>query len=137
MVEGWWQHARRAAAVARRAAMPACCMRLARHILATHWGIVLALGLATLLRLYHLEQSQFFDDQAGLMSLAHQAVVSGALPVTGIRSSIGTLNPPLSIYLLLPAALFTSNPWISLVALALWNVLGVLLLYVFTLHYAG
>lgn len=108
-----------------------------KRILMSHWGLWLALSLALVLRLWHLEQSQFFDDQAELMALAHQAVVSGALPVTGILSSIRTLNPPLSIYLLLPVALFTSNPFPSLVALALWNALGVALLYLFALRYAG
>src|SRR5262245_13292427 len=131
MGEAWGQRRHRVAAIAARRGVSTRAMPALRRILLRHWGLFLALGLAVVLRLWHLEQSQFFDDQAGLMTLAHQALVYGAVPVTGIRSSIGTLNPPLSIYLLLPAALFTSNPLPSLIALALWNVLGVALVYRF------
>ena len=71
------------------------------------------------------------------MTLAREAVLRGALPLTGILSSIGTLNPPLSVGVLLPTALFTKDPLPAVVLLALWNVLGVALLYIFTLRYFG
>jgi Dolichyl-phosphate-mannose-protein mannosyltransferase len=102
-----------------------------------HWELWLAVALAALLRLWHPEQSQFLDDQAALMTLARDAVLRGAAPLTGIPSSIGTLNLPLSIDVLFPVTLFTRDPLLAVVLLALWNVLGVALLYIFTLRYFG
>lgn len=97
----------------------------------------LAVALAAFLRLWHVDFSQFLDDQAGLMRLARESVLRGALPLTGIRSSIGTLNPPLSVYILQPFALFTADPLPQVIALALWNVLGIALCYIFALRYFG
>ncbi len=111
--------------------------RLQHIAILRHWEFWAAIVLATALRLWQLRNSQFFDDQAELMTLARQAVLYRAIPVTGIRSSIGTLNPPLSIYVLLPFALITRDPFPSLLTLALWNVLGVALFYLFALHYGG
>ncbi len=110
---------------------------VAREQWPRHWEFWLAVALAALLRLWHPEQSQFLSDQVGLMTLAREAVLRGALPLTGIQSSIGTLNPPLSIGVLLPTALFTKDPLPAVVLLALWNVLGVALLYIFTQHSFG
>lgn len=97
----------------------------------------LALALAAALRLWHLELTQFLDDQTYLMRLARGAFLHGALPVTGIPSSIGTLNPPLSVYLIMPFAAFTADPFPSVVVIALWNVVGVGLAYIFTWRYFG
>ncbi|HEX6122656.1 MAG TPA: hypothetical protein VFY89_05825, partial [Ktedonobacterales bacterium] len=71
------------------------------------WLILLA---AALLRLWSLDHAQWLDDQAQLLALARDAWLRGALPITGIRSSIGTLNPPLSVYILMPFFLFTKSP---------------------------
>ncbi|MGZ3585607.1 MAG: glycosyltransferase family 39 protein, partial [Ktedonobacterales bacterium] len=57
--------------------------------------------------------------------------VRHALPVASIPSSLTTLNPPLSIYLLIPFALLGTNPLPAMIAVALWNVLGIALCYVF------
>jgi 4-amino-4-deoxy-L-arabinose transferase-like glycosyltransferase len=96
------------------------------------WAIVLV---AALLRLWLLDHSQWLDDQAQLLTLARDAWLHGALPITGIRSSIGTLNPPLSVYILMPFFLFTKSPLPALIGLALWNIFGVALCYIFALRF--
>jgi 4-amino-4-deoxy-L-arabinose transferase-like glycosyltransferase len=96
------------------------------------WIVVLV---AAFLRLWFLDHAQWLDDQAQLLTLARDAWLHGALPITGIRSSIGTLNPPLSVYILMPFFLFTKSPLPALIALALWNIGGVALCYVFALRY--
>jgi len=96
------------------------------------WVIVLV---AALLRLWLLDHSQWLDDQAQLLTLARDAWLHGALPITGIRSSIGTLNPPLSVYILMPFYLFTKSPMPALIGLALWNIFGVALCYIFALRF--
>lgn len=96
------------------------------------WIILL---IAALLRLWHLDHSQWLDDQAQLLTLARDAWLHGALPITGIRSSINTLNPPLSVYILMPFFLFTKNPLPALIGLALWNIFGVALCYLFALRF--
>jgi hypothetical protein len=102
-----------------------------------HWELWLALALGTLLRVWRLDLTQFLDDQTGLMVLARQGILRHALPITGIPSSIQALNPPLSIYLLMPFTAFSANPLPVVVVLALWNVLGIAVCYVFALRYFG
>lgn len=97
---------------------------------------LLVLVVAALLRLVLLDQTSFLGDQAELLFLARSALAHHALPVTGIRSSIGTLNPPASIFLLLPFALF-GDPLGATVATALANIVAVLLLYCLTDRYVG
>ena len=104
---------------------------------ARHWEFWLALALGAALRLWRLDLTQYLDDQTRLMVLARASVTRGLIPLTGIPSSIHTLNPPLSIYLLLPFAAFTANPMPVVISVALWNVLGVALCYIFTLRYFG
>ena len=104
---------------------------------ARQWEFWLALLLAAVLRFWRLDLTQFLDDQTGLMTLARTATTHGLIPLTGIPSSIHTLNPPLSIYLLLPFTAFTANPMPIVISIALWNVLGVALCYIFTLRYFG
>lgn len=96
--------------------------------------LVLAVGAA--LRLTLLGQTTFLGDQAELLALARSAAIHHSLPVTGIRSSIGTLNPPASVYMLLPFALLGDPRWATL-ATALVNVVAVVLLYFLADRYVG
>lgn len=100
------------------------------------WDFALVLVLAAALRLAFVGDAMFLGDQAQLLSLARSALDHGALPVTGIRSSIGTLNPPASIYLLLPFAAFGDPLWATL-ATALANIAAVAMLYAVANRYAG
>lgn len=98
------------------------------------WLIV---ALAAALRLWHIGVSLFLGDQAELMRMARLSIRDGLIPVTGIPSSIGTLNPPASIFALLPFAALGSDPLPAVIATALWNVLGVGLAYLFARRYFG
>jgi hypothetical protein len=102
-----------------------------------HWEFWLILVLGGFLRLWHLDVAQFTfaNDQSDFMTLARGIVTVHALPVTGIVSSITTLNPPLSIYLVMPFALFTPSPLPAVIFIAVWNTCGVVLCYVFALRY--
>lgn len=111
--------------------------RMLRFVWLRHPEFWIAVALATLLRLWHIDLSAFLSDQAELMQLARGAWAHGGLPVTGIPSSIGTLNAPLSVYLLMPFALFDKNPLAATISIALWNVAGVALCYIFAHRYFG
>ena len=121
----------------------AYAMPAAEEAASTTWRWVrypefwLALVVGAVLRLWGLSSTQFLDDQASMMTLAREAVLRHALPVASIPSSIHTLNPPLSIFLLLPFTLLGTDPLPAVIALALWNVLGVALCYIFARRYFG
>ena len=108
-----------------------------RWVWARHWEFWLALALGAALRLWRLDLTQYLDDQTRLMVLARASATRGLIPLTGIPSSIHTLNPPLSVYLLLPFAAFSADPMPVVISIALWNVTGVALCYIFTLRYFG
>jgi hypothetical protein len=102
-----------------------------------HWELWLALLLGGWLRLFALNRTLWLDDQTQLLDMARTAILRGMIPATGIPSSVGFLNSPISIYLLLPIAAFTSNPLPQTIALALWNVAGVAICYVAALRGFG
>lgn len=116
---------------------PAASPAQARWEWLGHWELWIALLVGAFLRLWQPDVTQFLADQAGLMQLARLSVQHGALPVTGIYSSINTLNPPLSVYVLLPFAWLTHDPLLALVSQECWNVLGVLFCYIFVLRIFG
>ena len=114
------------------------------HQAATQWSLLNALkapelwlivALAAALRLWHIGVAGFLGDQAELMRMARLSVHDGLIPVTGIPSSIGTLNPPASIFALLPFAALGSDPLPAVIGTALWNVVGVALAYLFARRY--
>ncbi len=100
------------------------------------WDFALALALGALLRLLWLGDTSFLGDQAELLALGRSALAHESLVATGIRSSIGTLNPPAAIALLLPFAPLGNPIWATL-ATALTNVLAVALLYGLGNRYLG
>lgn len=102
-----------------------------------HWAFWLTVTLAAFLRLWHVELTQFLQDQAHLFGLASAAIQHGALPLTSNISSVGTYHPPLSLYLLMPFAALTDDPLPAVVAIALLNVAAVALTYVFALRTFG
>ena len=93
---------------------PLSGMRRRTRALAGRWDLLLVLAVAALPRLIWLDQASFLGDQANLLALARSALAHGALPATGIASSIGTLNFPASIYVLLPFALLPNPFWATL-----------------------
>jgi 4-amino-4-deoxy-L-arabinose transferase-like glycosyltransferase len=102
-----------------------------------HWEFWLALSLATFLRLWHMEVTQFMWDQANMMRLARLAVTHGLVPLTSIGQSIGTAAPPMSVYFLMPFAAFGADPMPAALFTAAWNLAAVALCYAFALRYFG
>src|SRR5215472_11847013 len=97
---------------------------------------LLLIVLATVLRLNGLQATTFLADQAQIYSLGRSALLHHAIPITGIRSSIGTLNMPASIVLLLPFIILGDPFWGTLFT-ALVNVVAVMLLYSLANRYVG
>ncbi|MEO8608446.1 MAG: glycosyltransferase family 39 protein, partial [Chloroflexota bacterium] len=99
--------------------------------------LVTVLIIAALLRLGEPGIVEFKHDEA-MLSLMAQDMVSGkGIPFTGIPSSVGVPNPPISVYLLaLPYAL-SSNPLFATMFIAALNVLGVGLLWWIAHRYIG
>lgn len=95
----------------------------------------LSLMLGAALRLWAIDVAPFLGDQSSIILIAREAVVRHALPIASIPSSINTLNPPLSIYLLMPFVLLSANPLPAMISVALWNVLGIALCYVFASYF--
>src|SRR5579875_250227 len=112
-------------------------MRLWRRLppWVTRWDFALVVALGALMRLFWLDTTSFLGDQAELLALARSALTRHTLLATGIRSSIGALNPPASVYALLPFAL--SDPYVATFATALANLLAVALLYGLADSYFG
>src|SRR5256885_475099 len=69
--------------------------------------------------------------------LAYDTVHHGLIPATSNSSSIGTANPPIAVYLLVIAAFFSPDPLWATASTALFNVVAVLLAYIFTRRYYG
>ena len=101
-------------------------------------GVPLALALiaGAALRLIWLGDASFLGDQAELLALGHSAADHHALIITGILSSIGTLNPPISAWLYAPFALL-GGPVAASVFTALVNIFAIGLLYALATRYGG
>ena len=97
---------------------------------------LLLVVLASVLRLNGLHATTFLGDQAQIYSLGRSALMHHALLVTGIRSSIGTLNMPVSILLLLPFIILGDPLWGTLFT-AVVNIVAVMLLYSLANRYVG
>src|SRR5579883_1175251 len=101
------------------------------------WEIYIIVIVAAFLRLYRMDTSEFSGDQTILFRMAYDAVHSGLLPATSNGSSIHTMNPPLAVYLLMIPAAISSDPLWATIWTGLFNVVAVLLAYVFTRRYYG
>ena len=102
------------------------------------WLVLVAvLIVAALLRLGEAGIVEFKHDEAMLSLLAQDMVSGKGIPFTGIPSSVGVPNPPISVYILaLPYAL-SSSPLIATLFIAALNVIGVGLLWWITHRYVG
>ncbi len=101
------------------------------------WEIYLLLLVAAFLRFYQIDTTEFDDDQAILFRMAHDAIAHGLLPITSNTASISIAHPPGVIYLfMLPVALSADPLW-SVVFVGVFNVVAVLLTYLFTRRYYG
>ncbi len=105
---------------------------LRRHSL----PLALALIAGAALRLIWLGDTSFLGDQAELLALGRSAADHHALIITGILSSIGSLNPPVSAWLYAPFASL-GGPLAASAFTALANILAIGLLYALATRYGG
>lgn len=101
------------------------------------WEMYLITLVAGFLRLYRIDTTIFFLDQANIFRMAVDAIHHGMLVATANGSSIGTMNPPAIIYFLMPAAFFSTDPLWAAVWFALLITLAVPITYIFVRRYYG
>jgi hypothetical protein len=92
-------------------------------------SLSLVLLLAAYLRLNHLEWTEFKLDEAHLSQIAFDMARHGVIPLTGIGSSVGIVNPPLAAWLLAIPYAVSSSPIVATAFIALLNVVVVALSY--------
>jgi hypothetical protein len=92
-------------------------------------AVSLVLLLAAYLRLNHLEWTEFKLDEAHLSQIAFDMARHGQIPLTGIGSSVGIVNPPLAAWLLAIPYAVSSSPIVATAFIALLNVVAVALCY--------
>jgi 4-amino-4-deoxy-L-arabinose transferase-like glycosyltransferase len=102
-----------------------------------NWELYLIVFVASFLRLYHIDRTEFNGDQADIFQMAHNAVSHAHLVATSNVASIGIFNPPGIIYFLMLAAVFSANPLAGTLLTALLSILSVLLTYIMTRRYYG
>ena len=108
-----------------------------RLTLNTSWEIYPILFIAGFLRLFQNNTTEFDGDQATIFSMAHDAISHFLLPATSNIASIGIVNPPAIVYLLMLPAALSPNPLWAIVMVGLFNTAAVLLTYLFTRRYFG
>ena len=106
-----------------------------RALLRRHGALLgLALLVGASLRLVWLGDTSFLGDQAQLLAVAQSAALHHAIILTGIPSSLGSLNPPASTWLYAPFALL-GGPLGATIFTALANTLAIALLYALAARY--
>ena len=99
------------------------------------WEIYPIVLIAAFLRLYQINTTEFDEDQAMVFRMAHDAIYHGLIPATSNIASIRIVNPPAVIYLLMLPAAFSANPIWGAIFVGLFNVMAVLLTYIFVRRY--
>lgn len=93
------------------------------------WQLLLILLLAAVMRFGHSDLVEYFHDDAMLATLALEAAEGLPLPLTGILSSTGIPNSPVSVYLLTIPFAIKADPRFAIHFVMLVNVIGVGLLW--------
>ncbi|QBD82099.1 glycosyltransferase family 39 protein [Ktedonosporobacter rubrisoli] len=101
------------------------------------WELYIILAIAIIFRVYAADKVPFDEDQAGMLRLARDACLHGLWPASSNVSSTTILHGPISIYFLLLTSCFTENPLGGTLTTALWNVIGILITYLFMRRYYG
>ena len=101
------------------------------------WEMYPILFIAAFLRFYQISTTEFDEDQAMVFRMAHDAIVHGLIPATANIASIRIVNPPAVIYLFMIPAAFSANPLWGNVYVGLFNLIAVLLTYIFVRRYYG
>lgn len=93
--------------------------------------ILLIITVAAALRLHNLWYMEFKADEAAISFLALEFVSGSAVPLVSDISSIGTWNPPISVYLLSIPFYLSCNPVHAAAFVAILNIIAVYLCYIF------
>ncbi|MFL5624874.1 MAG: hypothetical protein ACJ788_04685, partial [Ktedonobacteraceae bacterium] len=101
------------------------------------WEIYPIIFVAAFFRLYGLNTTAFGGDQSVLFTMAYDAVHRGLLPVTSNGASIFIWHQPAAIYFLMLPVFFSPDPLWAAIITALFNVVAVLITYIFTRRYFG
>jgi 4-amino-4-deoxy-L-arabinose transferase-like glycosyltransferase len=90
---------------------------------------------AIFLRIYNLNYMEFKGDEGFNSFKALKLVKEGAMPLFSSISSTGIHEPPVFMYLLAIPYVFSTNPVVATGFIALLNVLGIVLCYMFVKRY--
>ncbi len=101
------------------------------------WELYLLVLVTGFLRFYQLNTTEFDQDQAILLRMAHDAITHGLLPTTSNTASIGIAHPAGVIYLFMLPALLNPSPLSGAILVAICSTIAVLLTYFFTRRYYG
>jgi 4-amino-4-deoxy-L-arabinose transferase-like glycosyltransferase len=106
-----------------------------RHL---EWlALVAILILAAALRLGVPGVVEFRQDEANLSRLALDMARGQSFPLLGIDSSVGIRNTPMSVYVMVPPFILSSDPILATSYVGLLNVVAVLLTYFLARRYYG
>jgi fucose 4-O-acetylase-like acetyltransferase len=100
-------------------------------------GLTLVLLIAAIMRLTEPGIIEFLHDEAYLSLLAQDWVAGGPIPFTGIPSSVGIPNPPISLYIMAIPYALSASPVFATMFIAALNVAGVGLLWLMAQRYIG
>lgn len=99
--------------------------------------LLLIIALAALMRFGRADIVEYFHDDAMLATLALETAGGGPLPLTGILSSTGIPNSPVSVYLLALPFAIKADPVFAIAFVMLLNLIGVCLLWLLARLCAG
>lgn len=97
--------------------------------------LALILFVAAMVRLGEPGMVEFKLDEAWVSRITLDWLDGGALPLTGMPSSVGVPNPPVSVYLLAIPFALSSNPLVATMFIAALNIVGVGLLWLIAHRY--
>lgn len=96
---------------------------------------LIIIALSSVFRLTNLDLVEFKTDEASNLLLAIRAFFNHPLPYAGTATSVGILNPPFFIYLLIPLTLISADPKVLSFLIALVNVLSIGFLFLIIKKY--
>lgn len=100
-------------------------------------ALLLLLLVAAWLRLGEPGMVEFLHDEAMLSLLAQEMAAGQRIPLTGIPSSVGIPNPPISVYIMAIPFSLSPDPAAATLFIAALNVAGVGLLWLLAQRYLG
>jgi 4-amino-4-deoxy-L-arabinose transferase-like glycosyltransferase len=99
--------------------------------------LLIVLLIATVLRVGEFGIVRYEFDEMQVTILAKDLVAGRDFPVQGIESSVGLPNTPMTVYIAAIPYLVSSDPVFATLFVALYNVIGVGLLWGFVKRYIG